>query len=54
MSDKQQERMTRSFPLFSNGEHPDIDALQIVVQLLEEMEYDKRMAAIGYIKARWD
>ncbi len=47
------EQMKRCFPCFTNGEHPEIDRLGIVVQLFEEMDSQQVRAALGYLNARF-
>ena len=47
------EQLMRNFPLFTNGEFPEIDRLGIVVQCLDEMDCAERRATVGYINARF-
>jgi len=44
---------TRAFPLFTNGELPEIDRLWVVVQCLDEMDVAEKQATLGYINARF-
>lgn len=46
-------RIRERFPLFSNGEHPKMDLLAIIIQCIEELDHQQRKAALGYLNVRF-